>query len=244
MSTVTAIGLGIAKSVFQVHGIEVEGAVIIRRQAGAGGATGADQAPDPGDGPARHRLPPGQRGQPPGRDSRRGPAARLRPGGPCSPPDGFLIRTQCGRLDRTGAEAELQRWQGAAGRGDQAGQPLPALAAHRGRAGSDPLCPAAWNEAPLARATAGAASHQSSGGRLGQQEGPDSMGDYGQGRALSRARNRARSVIIVGKAGDQEVGGGQTLMQDPVEPGSGTRHACQSIVECELLVGIPSQRAL
>ena len=33
-------------------------------------------------------------------------------------------------------------------------------------------------------------------------------------------------------------------MQDPVEPGSGTTHSCQSILECELLVGTPSRRAL
>jgi len=32
MSTVTTIGLDIAKSVFQVHGIDAEGVVIIRRQ--------------------------------------------------------------------------------------------------------------------------------------------------------------------------------------------------------------------
>ncbi len=32
MSTVTTIGLDIAKSVFQVHGIDPEGGVIIRRQ--------------------------------------------------------------------------------------------------------------------------------------------------------------------------------------------------------------------
>ena len=30
----------------------------------------------------------------------------------------------------------------------------------------------------------------------------------------------------------------------PVEPGSGTPHSCQSILECELLVGTPSRRAL
>jgi len=33
-------------------------------------------------------------------------------------------------------------------------------------------------------------------------------------------------------------------MQDPVEPGSGPPHSCQSILECELLVGTPSRRAL
>jgi transposase len=32
MSTVTTIGLDIAKSVFQVHGIDAEGVAIIRRQ--------------------------------------------------------------------------------------------------------------------------------------------------------------------------------------------------------------------
>jgi hypothetical protein len=32
MSTVTTIGLGIAKSVFQVHGISATGEVLIRRQ--------------------------------------------------------------------------------------------------------------------------------------------------------------------------------------------------------------------
>jgi transposase len=32
MQTVTTIGLDIAKSVFQVHGIDAEGKVIIRRQ--------------------------------------------------------------------------------------------------------------------------------------------------------------------------------------------------------------------
>ena len=33
-------------------------------------------------------------------------------------------------------------------------------------------------------------------------------------------------------------------MQDPVEPGGGTPHKCQSIVECDLMVGTPSRRAL
>jgi hypothetical protein len=33
-------------------------------------------------------------------------------------------------------------------------------------------------------------------------------------------------------------------MQDPVEPGSGTPQLCQSILECEVLVGTPSRRAL
>jgi transposase len=32
MQTVTTIGLDIAKSVFQVHGIDAEGKVVIRRQ--------------------------------------------------------------------------------------------------------------------------------------------------------------------------------------------------------------------
>ena len=32
MQTITTVGLDIAKSVFQVHGIEAEGKVIIRRQ--------------------------------------------------------------------------------------------------------------------------------------------------------------------------------------------------------------------
>ena len=32
MQTVTTIGLDIAKSVFQVHGIDAEGEVVIRRQ--------------------------------------------------------------------------------------------------------------------------------------------------------------------------------------------------------------------
>ena len=32
MQTVTTIGLNIAKSVFQVHGIDAEGKVLIRRQ--------------------------------------------------------------------------------------------------------------------------------------------------------------------------------------------------------------------
>jgi transposase len=32
MQTVTTIGLDIAKSVFQVHGIDAEGKVLIRRQ--------------------------------------------------------------------------------------------------------------------------------------------------------------------------------------------------------------------
>jgi transposase len=32
MQTITAIGLGIAKSVYQVHGIDAQGNVIVRRQ--------------------------------------------------------------------------------------------------------------------------------------------------------------------------------------------------------------------
>jgi len=32
MQTITTVGLDIAKSVFQVHGIDVEGKVIVRRQ--------------------------------------------------------------------------------------------------------------------------------------------------------------------------------------------------------------------
>ena len=36
MSTVTTIGLDIAKSVFQVHGISATGEVLIRRQSGGG----------------------------------------------------------------------------------------------------------------------------------------------------------------------------------------------------------------
>ena len=32
MQTITTIGLDIAKSVFQVHGVDVAGAVVIRRQ--------------------------------------------------------------------------------------------------------------------------------------------------------------------------------------------------------------------
>jgi transposase len=32
MQTITTIGLDIAKSVFQIHGIDVEGKVIVRRQ--------------------------------------------------------------------------------------------------------------------------------------------------------------------------------------------------------------------
>ena len=32
MQTVTTIGLGIAKSVFQVHGVDAEGNMLIRRQ--------------------------------------------------------------------------------------------------------------------------------------------------------------------------------------------------------------------
>jgi transposase len=35
MQTVTTIGLDIAKSVFQVHGVDAEGNVVIRRQRGA-----------------------------------------------------------------------------------------------------------------------------------------------------------------------------------------------------------------
>jgi transposase len=37
MQTVTTIGLDIAKSVFQVHGIDAEGNVLIRRQLGLHG---------------------------------------------------------------------------------------------------------------------------------------------------------------------------------------------------------------
>jgi transposase len=32
MQTITTVGLDIAKSVFQVHGVDVEGKVVIRRQ--------------------------------------------------------------------------------------------------------------------------------------------------------------------------------------------------------------------
>jgi transposase len=32
MQTVTTIGLGIAKSVFQVHGVDASGSVVVRRQ--------------------------------------------------------------------------------------------------------------------------------------------------------------------------------------------------------------------
>jgi transposase len=35
MQTITTIGLDIAKSVFQVHGVDAEGKVIIRRQLNA-----------------------------------------------------------------------------------------------------------------------------------------------------------------------------------------------------------------
>jgi hypothetical protein len=41
--------------------------------------------------------------------------------------------------------------------------------------------------------------------------GPDGMGDHGPRRALSRAGGQAGGIIIVGRAGDQEVGkGGRT----------------------------------
>jgi len=54
-------------------------------RSGARRATDAGQAPDPGDGPAHHRVPLGQRGQPPpSRDPRSRSAARQCSGGPCS----------------------------------------------------------------------------------------------------------------------------------------------------------------
>ena len=63
-------------------------------------------------------------------------------------PKAFKTRPQPGGLDRAGAEAELQRRQGAARRDHQAGQPLSAPDAGRRRAGRHPLRRAARNARP------------------------------------------------------------------------------------------------
>jgi hypothetical protein len=57
MDNVTTIGLDIAKTVFQVHGVDAVGAVVIRRKLPVGGSSGSSRrCPDVSWG-SRHAAP-------------------------------------------------------------------------------------------------------------------------------------------------------------------------------------------
>ncbi len=91
-------------------------------------------------------------------------------------PTALQVGQRHGCLDRACTAAELERRQGEAGRHHQAGRPILAAAAGGRGPGGHPLRSEAWNQAPLAGASARPAVAQDRGGRTGQQDGQDDLG--------------------------------------------------------------------
>ncbi len=79
-------------------------------------------------------------------------------------------------LDRVGAQAELERRQGEAGRHLQSRQSLSAPDARGRRNVGHPLCRAERDQAAMARATDGSANDQGCRRRTRQQDRPDGLG--------------------------------------------------------------------
>jgi hypothetical protein len=170
MGEVSTIGLDIAKSVFQVHGVDDAGAVVIRRRISRAKVLeffgGLSPCLIGG-----HRT---------GCRDRRLEAVPIGP--------------QSCRLDRTGAEAALDRRQGAARQHHQAGQSLLAMAAGCRRHGRYSICAAAWHQAGLAHTNHGAPARKGRRGRARQQDRADGLGHYGPWREIPGAKAVAGSV--------------------------------------------------
>ena len=102
--------------------------------------------------------------------------------------EGVCIGTQPCRLDRIGAQAAYDRWQGQARQHHQAGQSILALVAGRRRDGRHPLCTEARHQEPaVARTIDGAPTGQGGGGGARQQDRTDGLGHHGSRRQIQRA---------------------------------------------------------
>ncbi len=98
------------------------------------------------------------------------------------------IGPRAGRLDRLGAEAELDRRQAAHGSHIKAGRSLSAVVAGRRRHVGDPArTKDKLREEPVARRTRASKTDQGRGRGLGQQDFPDRLGGAGHWRTLPSA---------------------------------------------------------
>jgi transposase len=97
-------------------------------------------------------------------------------------PEGFPIWAEFFGLDRTRAEATLERGQGQAWQYQQTGRSLSAQPVHGGRAGRHSLCQDPWHQtSALAYGIVGAAAHQGGRDRACQQDRKNGVGHAGQG---------------------------------------------------------------
>ena len=172
MQTITTVGLDIAKSVFQVHCVDANGDVVLRRQLKRRYVLTFFQ-----------KLPPCLVGIE-----------------ACASSHHWSRQLQAlGHTVRL-MPPELERGQRQAWQHQQTRRSLSAQLVYDRRACRDPLCENPWHQAStLAYRLVGASAHQGRCHRARQQDRADGVGDDGQGRALQRTcRTRGVTKIASG----------------------------------------------
>src|SRR3954447_13362180 len=153
METVVTIGFDIAKSVFQVHGIDATGAVVVRRKLARGRVLTFFEA-----------LPRCQIGM----ETEVGRRLMAIPGvGPLLA-SAFVASVADPAVFRTGRD--LAAWIGLVPKQNSSGGKVFAADAGRRRDGGHPPCAAPWYQARMASPAARQARHQGRGGRAGEQD--------------------------------------------------------------------------